>query len=85
MDIRDKWSKREKVLIDLKLLKEWYPKEWKTLATKDLANEVIRKFIELDMMEGDFFRFTQDSFRIIITGVNPTVFFSKRANYFLLF
>ena len=49
--MNDKWSKREKVLINLKLLKDWYPKNWKVTATNVLAEEIVGKLKDLGMVD----------------------------------
>ena len=49
----ERWEAREKLLIDLKLLKEWYPKNWKNGATEDVVKQVKQVFKKLAYLEND--------------------------------
>ena len=43
-DMRTNWENREVILMDLKLLKEWYPKGWQFASQKTLAEGITRLF-----------------------------------------
>ena len=43
-DIEFKWSNRERLLMDLKLFKAWYPEEWKGMSEDDLFRHFMDYF-----------------------------------------
>ena len=57
--INEKWANREKSLIDLKLQKEWYPKNWKTRTTESVAAGIIKVFKKKGWLNGDSHHFAQ--------------------------
>ena len=51
--MKERWEAREKLLIDLKLLKEWYPKNWKDGATDAVIKQIKKAFVDLAFMENE--------------------------------
>ena len=45
-DVKEKWANRERTFIDLKILKDWYQKDWYNRTNDSLCHELLRKFKE---------------------------------------
>ena len=45
-DVNEKWSNRERTFIDLKILKDWYQKDWFNRTNDSLCHELLGKFKE---------------------------------------
>ena len=58
-DIDGKWVNRERLVIDLRVLKNWHIEEWEKMNNQSLYNEIIKKFIENGFIEADCQLYTQ--------------------------
>ena len=42
-DVIEKWESRDKAYMDLRILKDWYVKDWESLTSESLAIKFIKK------------------------------------------
>ena len=52
-DVQEKWANRERTFIDLKILKDWYQKDWQTRTKDSLSVELLEKFKKKKFLNSD--------------------------------
>ena len=72
-DVERKWANRERTIVDLRVLKEWYVKDWHTRTSESLYREIVSKFTSLGFIEDGFGTFSQmpyDKARVKTAKIN---------------
>ena len=57
--IKDIWENREKLLIDLKIIKKWHVKDWKTRTNDSIAKSLLQQFKNMGFLSNEAHIFSQ--------------------------
>lgn len=57
--IRDIWDNRDKILIDLKIIKSWHVRNWKTRTNESLSKIMMHQFKDLGFYSNEAHVFSQ--------------------------
>ena len=58
-DLMEQWANREKILMDIKILKPWYPQGWQTATNESITNRALAYFNKEMMINGVHHVFAQ--------------------------
>ena len=57
--IRDIWENRDRILIDLKIIKSWHIKDWKTRTNESIAKIMMHQYKDLGFISNESHIFSQ--------------------------
>ena len=57
--IKEVWDNRDKILIDLKIVKSWFVRDWKERTNESLSNIMMHQYKDLGYVNGEGHTFTQ--------------------------
>ena len=67
--IRDIWDNRDKILIDLKIIKSWHIKNWKTRTNESISKIMLHQFKDMGFISNESHIFSQ----LLVEDVSITI------------